>query len=203
MTQFATLWFWQKSRLTAEWFETYSYETDEYPKPSLTRSPNKPTNAEPWSSSTVDSNGRLVVTVPTEHLPNAPAMWYLLVREYNMKPISQTLIGFIGDEYPDGTVIEIDEFNRKGLDITYRACAIRWGFGDPHITQLYVAQEHRRKRMSIKLINVADIVNVAGNWGGFIYGGDQVTAMGAELAKSWTNSSRLKPVEALMPPMDT
>ena len=202
MTQFATLWFWQKSRLTAEWFETYSFDTDENPKPSLIRSPNKPTNAVPWSFSQIDTRDRLVVSVPSEHLPNTPSMWYLLLREYYTQPPSQTLIGFVDDEYPDGTVVELDEFKRRGFDIKSCACAIRWGFGDPHITQLYVAEEHRRKRMSIKLINVADIVNVAGNWGGFIYGGDQVTEMGAELAKSWSSSTRLKPVEALMPPMD-
>lgn len=202
MTQFATLWFWQKSRLTAEWFETYSFDTEENPKPSLIRSPNKPTNANAWSYTTVDHNDRLVATISSDHLPNTPPLWYLLLREYQLNPLSQSLIGFVGDEYPDGTVVEVDEFKNRGFDIKDRACAIRWGFGDPHITQLYVAEEHRRKRMSIKLINVADIVNVAGNWGGFIYGGDQVTDMGAELAKSWSSSSRLKPVEAVMPPMD-
>ena len=202
MTQFATLWFWQKSRLTAEWFEVYSFDTEEYPKPSLTRSPNAPTQVKPWSFSSVDDNGRLVISVPKEHLPDAPPMWYLLMRDYARSPLSQTLIGFADNEYPDGTVIELDEFKRKGFDVKQRACAIKWGFGDPHITQLYVAEEHRRKRMSIKIINVADVVNVAGNWGGFIYGGDQVTAMGEKLGHAWNGSSRLKQVEVRLPPMD-
>lgn len=202
MSKFPTLWFWQKSRLTAEWFEVYSYETDERPKPSLTRSPTLPTSAAPWSSSTVDLVGRLRISVPKEHIPDAPPMWYLLVRQYHATPLSQTLVGFTTPDYPDGTVIEVGEFQNTGLELSQRACAINWGFGDPHIYQIYVAEEHRRKRMSVKLINVADVVNVAGNWGGFIYGGDQVTAMGAELGKAWTNSVRLKPVEVVLPPMD-
>ena len=89
-----------------------------------------------------------------------------------------------------------------GLDVNERACAINWGFGDPHIYQVYVAERYRRRRTSIKLINVADVVNVAGNWGGFIYGGDQVTALGSQLRDSWTNSTRVKPVVANLPPMD-
>lgn len=205
MPKFVTLWFWQKSRLSADWFEIYSYTTDEHPHPYLTRQTDKPTNAEPWSYSSVDNNNRLVVHVPKEHLPDAPSMWYVLIREYGAIKQTQTLAAFVTDHYADGTVVEIDELKRKGFEPSFmvnRIAAIRWGFGDPHIEQIFVSEEYRRKRISVKLINVADIVNVAGNWGGFIYGGDQVTAMGEELGKAWGNSARLKPKEVHLSPVN-
>lgn len=204
MPKFATLWFWQKQRLNSEWFEVYSFSTDEHPHPTLIVGGTRPTQAEPWSWSSIDGGNRLVVQTPKDHVPNAPAMWYVLIREYGETKKAQTLAAFDTDHYPDGTVVEIDELKQKGFDPSFmagRIAAVRWGFGDPHLEQLYVSEEHRRKRISIKLINVADVVNVAGNWGGFIYGGDQVTAMGEELGKAWSGSSRVRPIEARMPPM--
>jgi hypothetical protein len=205
VSKFAILWYWQKERLSADWFETYSYETDEFPCPSLTRQGKPPTNAEPWSWTSLDENNRLVVHLPKDHIPDAPSLWYVLIREYGQRKQTQTLAAFDTDHYPDGTVVEIDELKRKGFEPSFmanRIAALRWGFGDPHLEQLFVAETHRRKRISIKLINVADIVNIAGNWGGFIYGGDQVTDMGAQLGESWSGSNRLKPVEVRLPPMN-
>jgi hypothetical protein len=202
MPKFVTLWFWQKSRLSADWFEVYSFTTDEHPHPYLTRQTNSPTNAEPWSYSSIDSNNRLVVHVPNEHIPDAPPMWYVLIREYGELKQGQTLAAFDTDLYPDGTVVELDELKRKGFEPSFmkqRIAGIKWGFGDPHVEQIFVADTHRRKRISIKLINVADVVNTAGNWGGFIYGGDQVTLMGEELSKSWDGSSRRLPTSVLFP----
>lgn len=205
MGRFATLWFWQKSRLTAEWFEVYSFDTDERPQPSLTRQISKPTMAEPWSWSSVDDQNRLVVHLPTDHIPNAPALWYALIREYGGVRQTQTLAAFDDGLFADGTVVEIPELKRRGFEpsfMTQRVGAIRWGFGDPHLEQIFVVETHRRRRMSVKLINTADVVNVAGNWGGFIYGGDQVTEMGAKLGEAWTHSSRFREPKVHLPPMD-
>lgn len=155
--------------------------------------------------SSIDANNRLVIHLPTSHIPDAPPMWYALIREYGRDKQTQTLAGFSSNEYPDGTVVEIEELKNRGFEPSFmanRMCAIRWGFGDPHIEQLLVSEDYRRKRVSVKLINVADIVNVAGNWGGFIYGGDQVTAMGEQLGTAWSGSARLKPVEVRLPPMN-
>ena len=205
MGRFATLWFWQASRLNAEWFETYSFDTEENPRPSLIRTKDRPTTANAWSYSSLDSSNHLVVAVDDRHLQSTPKMWYVLVREYyRMKP-AQTLLGFDSSEYTDGTVIEYSDFSRIGINEDFlmnRISAIRWGFGDPLIEQIYVAETHRRKRVSTKTINVADMVNVAGNWGGFIYGGEQVTELGEKLSSSWTHSSRLQPKKVSLPPMD-
>ena len=201
MDSFPTLWFWQKSRLSADWFEVYSYTSDECAHPSLTRSPNNPTNHEPWSGSSVDANNHLVVSIYSDHLPNAPAMWYLLVREYRGLMPTQSLLGFASDDYPDGTVIESNEFKRKEFKFSDSICAIKWGFGDPRIWQLFVHDDYRRRRVSTKLINVADLVNIAGNWGGFIYGGDQVTELGKKLGESWSTSKRKLEPAIIFPPL--
>ena len=203
MSKQETLWFWQKSRLTAEWFEVYSFTSKEYPHPCLINRPDKPTNSEPWSSSSVDEQQRLRVFTPKEHVSSAPLMWYLLIREYgNPRKPTQSLVAFADERFEDGTVIEFEKFKTLNYDISERVAAIRWGFGDPHIEQLYVVENYRRRKISIKLINVADIVNIAGNWGGFIYGGDQVTQDGEALSREWAHSSRLRPIEARLPPMD-
>lgn len=202
MAKFETLWFWQKSRLTSEWFEVYSYTTDEHPHPYLSRSPNPPTSARCWSSTSIDSLGNLIVHLPSDHLPDAPRMWYLLHRDYKLPLLSQSLIAFDTDHHQDGTVIEMESFNKLGISPDLRVAAIKWGFGDPKLLQLYVRDDYRRRRVSTKLINVADITNVAGNWGGFIYGGDQVTALGAKLAEAWADTSRLMPTEIILPSMD-
>ena len=201
MDSFPTLWSWQKSRLSADWFEVSSYTSNENPHPFLSRATSKPTNHEPWSSSSIDSNNHLVVYIDNAHLPDAPSMWYLLAREYGGLVPSQSLLGFASDEYPDGTVIEMDEFKRKGFKTSDSICAIKWGFGDPHIWQLFVHNDYRRRRISTKLINVADMVNVAGNWGGFIYGGDQVTELGQKLGEAWSGSKRRIEPQVIFPPL--
>jgi hypothetical protein len=196
MSRFALLWYWQKQPLTDAWLEVYSFETEEYPRPHLVTGTDYPTTAKPWSYSSIDEGGRLVVHLPEGHLPDAPPMWYVLVREYGELRKTQSLVGFNTDHYPNGTVVELDELKQKGFEPSFmsqRIAAVRWGFGDPHLEQLFVSEDHRRKGVSTKIINVADIVNTAGNWGGFIYGGDQVTAMGQELSKAWNGSARVSP----------
>ena len=202
-TKFPTLWFWQGERLTADWHHVESYATGEYPHPTLVHSPTKPTQAQPFSWSSVDAVGRLVVGLDDAHLPEAPALWYILLREYHRPTPTQSLLAFATGDHPDGTVVEAAEYTGK-MPPTMReqVAAIRWGFGDPKLEQLYVSPDWRRRRIAIKLIHIADLTNVAGGWGGFIYGGDQTTDMGAELASAWTNSSRLRERTVRLPPMD-
>ena len=202
MDKFVTLWFWRGIRLSAEWFKVESYATPEYPHPTLVVRNNKPTFAEPFSWSSVDANNRLVIGLDHSHLTQTPALWHVLLREYRRLIPTQTLVSFASDEFPDGTVLEMNEFERRGLSFDGRVAAIRWGFGDPKIEQLYVDQNFRRMRIATKIINCADLVNVAGGWGGFIYGGDQVTELGEEIASSWSHSSRLLAKEVSLSPMD-
>jgi GNAT superfamily N-acetyltransferase len=202
MSKFVTLWFWKGARLSAEWFKVESYGTNEHPHPTLVVGLHKPTSAEPFSWSSLDANNRLVVGLDHSHLPNTPALWHVLVREYQRDVPSQSLISFVSEDFPDGTVIEFDEFKRRGFSFGDRVSAIRWGFGDPKIEQLYVDEKFRRMRIGTKVINCADLINVAGGWGGFIYGGDQVTQMGEQIASSWTGSARLVKKEVSLPPMN-
>lgn len=202
MSEFATLWFWKGARFSAEWFEVESFTTDEYPHPSLICGIRKPSSAKPFSWSSIDQNNRLVIGLDHSHLTNSPALWHVLVREYSRMSKTQSLISFVSEEYEDGTVIELNEFNRRGFSFSDRVAAIRWGFGDPKIEQLYVDEKFRRKRIGTKIINCADLLNVAGGWGGFIYGGDQLTKDGEKIAGSWRHSSRLLNKEVSLPPMD-
>lgn len=204
MSKFVTLWFWRGQRLTADWFHVESYATDEYPHPTLIVRKDKPTFAEPFSTSRVDELGRLIIGLDHGHLPDAPPLWHVLIREYRRQPVpTQCLISFATDDLPDGTVVEAADYTQMKLPpMSEQVAAIRWGFGDPKIEQLYVAEAWRRRRISVKLINCADLVNVAGGWGGFIYGGDQTTDMGAQLGTAWAHSTRLQERVVKLPPMD-
>lgn len=202
MNKFATLWFWKGDRLSHNWFQVKSFNTNEHPHPSVVGGADVSFSATPFSWSGLDELGHLIVGVDHGHLPNAPSLWHVLVREYDRFTPAQSLVSFATDHFVDGTVVEMDEFKSLGVSMGDRLAAIRWGYGDPKIEQLYVHEDHRRKRIGTKIINVADLVNVAGGWGGFIYGGDQVTDMGAQVASAWTNSSRLLQKEVSLPPMN-
>lgn len=191
MSKFESLWYWQKERLTSNWFEVYAFDTDEREKPTTVIGGVKPSTHLHTAYTDVDKNGRLRLHLHKEEFPNAPNFWYVLIREYNGITKTQSLAAFADERFEDGIVIEADYAQKIGVDLSSRAAAIRWGFGDPKVEQIYVAEEYRRIRSSIKLIAAADMTNMAGNWGGYLYGGDQLTAMGETLASSWSGSSRL------------
>ncbi len=113
-----------------------------------------------------------------------------------------SLIGFATSRYPDGTVLTVEQARAEVDQIPEQAGAIRWGKGDPRLEQIYTAPDFRRRRLSIKMIHVADILNEAAGWGGYLYGGGELTSDGQHLANAWTHSARLQPQSIEMPPME-
>ena len=201
MAKFATLWFWEKGPLIGEWMEVFSYSTEEHPKPSVIRSNECPTTAEPFTSTYVD-NGRLRLYINHDHLPDAPPMWYVYATHAKNHLPSQTLIGFDTDHFSEGTVVTVDEVRETGVKPIDRVAAINWGLYDPVLYQLYVADTHRRRRIGTKLIHACDIVQVAQGSDKFIYGGEQVTELGKQYGEAWVGSTRRRDPQIIMPPMD-
>lgn len=202
MAQFESFWYWQEDRLNGEWFKTYAFTTREYPAATKLCCATKPSTSEPFAFCDIDSKNHLQIHIANSFFENTPLMWYVLIREYWKNRPTQTLAAFNDNLFPDGTLIEVDEAMNLGIDSSKRIAAIRWGFGDPHLEQLYVDEQFRRQRISTKIIYVASLLNVAGNWGGFVYGGDQVTDMGSHLADAWKNSPLLRHETARLPSMD-
>lgn len=194
MTRFATLWFWNAGPLDENWHKVESFSTGEHPHPSTVHQPDRPSDFPAFSWSGLDDDGNLRVGHVTDHLPDAPPLWWVL--RHDPHPLGDTvsLIGFADAAFPDGTVLTV----RQALDLgvgasSPQACAVRWGKGDPKIEQIYVAPEFRRRRVSIKVVHVADILNEASGWGGYIYGGTELTPDGEKLAEAWKHSVRLHP----------
>ena len=202
MSKFATLWFWEKQPLNEKWNQVYSFDTPQYPKPSLIKQADIPTDSEPFSWTELDGQGRLRAHVTHEHLPEAPSMWFVYGVRKSQPTATQTLIAFSTPEFPDGTILGLDDAKEMNLDPMKRIAAINWGLNEPKLYQLYVDANHRRKRIGTKLINICDIVHVATGLGGFIYGGDQVTEMGEQYGQAWVGSTRRQEPRTIMPSMD-
>lgn len=194
MTQFATLWFWNAGRLDDHWDRIESFSTEEHPKPSTVHGGERPSEAPAFSWTGLDADGNLLVGHVTDHLPDTPAIWWVLRHEPNPLGDTVSLIGFADDDLADGTVLPVAKAVELGVARgKEQACAIRWGKGDPKLEQIHVRESLRRKRLSVKMIHVADVVNESAGWGGYIYGGMELTPDGEKLAGAWQHSPRLRP----------
>ena len=202
MTKFATLWYWRERPLDDQWWRVQSFETDEHPKSTTVIGGDLPTDASPFSWTSLDEAGHLVVGMTHAHLPLAPPLWWVLREEASGLHPTVSLIGFATSRYPDGTVLTVEQARAEVDRIPDQAGAIRWGKGDPRLEQIYTAPDFRRRRLSIKMIHVADILNEAAGWGGYLYGGGELTSDGQHLANAWTHSARLQPQSIEMPPME-
>lgn len=202
MSKFALLWYWRAEDLGHGWHRVESFDTSEHPKSTTVVGGQRPSDAPAFSWTTLDSHGRLVVGMTHEHLPDAPHMWWLLLHEHNGLGRTVSLIGVDDTRYPDGTVLTVDDLKADKEGIRSQACAIRWGYGDPQVLQIYVHPDLRRRRLSVKAVHAADIVNEAGCFGGYLYGGADLTPDGAQLASAWTSSRRLQQRTGHMAPAE-
>lgn len=193
MSKFASLWYWREHLLDNQWWRVESFDTEEHPKSSTIYGTERPSSAAPFSWTSLDETGHLVVGIdPRDHLPTTPALWWALVEDDNAIVPNVSLIAFADDRYSDGTVLTAAQLRAEIGTPPAQAGAIRWAKGEAKIEQIYTAPEFRRRRMSIKMVNAADILNEASGWGGYLYGGEELTPDGQQLASAWTSSRRLR-----------
>jgi hypothetical protein len=201
MSKFALLYYWRAEPLDDTWWRVESFADLEHPNSITFEGGPRPTRAQAFSWTTLDADGRLVVGMTHDHMPDAPDLWWVLVDEPHPWAPTVSLVAFADGTFPDGTVLTSAQLRASGVKPGAQAGAIRWGKGDPKLEQVYTAPEHRRKRMSVKMVHTADIVNEAAGWGGYLYGGAELTPDGVKLAEAWNGSQRLKPLTIQMPPM--
>jgi hypothetical protein len=202
MSEFAQLWYWRDGSLNDRWARVESFGTDEHPKSTTIIGGDRPSTAPAFSWTTVDAAGRLVVGMTHDHLPHTPPLWWVLREEDHGIVPTVSLIAFADGRHPDGTVLSVAQARAETAPLSSQAGAIRWGKGNPKLEQVYTAPEFRRRRMAIKMIHTADILNEAAGWGGYLYGGEELTPDGQQLAAAWQHSKRLRPQTAFMPPME-
>ena len=198
---FKQLWFWKSKKLTDRWRGGQAFSTEEFKRPSIVISENKPTEADPIWSSSVDNEGNLVINFDDDvDLANTPPLWYV-VRETphphpGGPPIPMVFIyAMYGDDFSSGTIVmESDLINKKFTGKSKQVGFIQWFKKDSKIQQIYVAKEWRRKRITLALFGVADLVIVAGNeYTPFLHGGEVTTEDGETLRNAWSGSLRVDP----------
>lgn len=204
MSKFALLYYWRNGRLDDDWWGVESFADLRHPNSVTIEGGERPSPSAAYSWTSLDADGHLVVGMDHSHLPDAPDLWWVLRDEPHPLTPTVCLVAFADGAFPDGTVLTVAQARAAGvLDGRPQAGAIRWGKGDPKLEQVYTAPEHRRKRMSVKMVHTADIVNEAAGWGGYLYGGAELTPDGVKLAEAWQGSKRLRPRTVEMPPMGT
>lgn len=190
MAQYPTLWFWRSDPIKDGWWSVKSYSTDEHPHPFTVESDVRPTEAEPFS--TLDRNeDHLRVWIDHEHLPNAPDLWYLLINYNETFGGVSSLMAFTDNRFPDGTILDVEQFRKTGKSAADQIGAVQWRRSTATLEQIYVHKAQRRKGISTKLINVADILVVARRTDAYLNGGGHLTDDGAALAQRWSHSARL------------
>lgn len=155
-----------------------------------------------WGWAEVDDEGRLVVKYYREEVfgpeDEMVKMWFVLLDGRHLQPAHLILLGYADDRYPWGTVLDGSEASRV-LEKEYMsswAGMINWRAGDPMIQQITTSPKWRRKRISVMMFGVCDVVNACYGFspGKVIHGGAVTTADGEKLRNIYPGgSARIDP----------
>jgi hypothetical protein len=199
---FKSLWFWKKQLVSDRWAEVYAYSTEEYKHPSIVISLDGecPTQAEPvWYSSIDDEENLLIHFNDPEVMGGVPPLWYVIKETNRPHPNGPEIpcvfvFAFYGDDFPNGTIVKEEDLIKNGfISHSERVGHIVWFRQGSKLQQITVAEKWRRKRVSLALFGVADLVIISGNYGKLLTGGDITTEDGEKLREVWGHSNRVTP----------
>ena len=176
---------------------------DAHPKRWYTAGEELPSNdPTEWGWGEVDAEGRLVVKYYREEVfgpeDEMVKMWFVLLDGRHLQPEHFILLGYADDRYPWGTVLDGSEASQV-LEKEYMsswAGMINWRAGDPMIQQITTSPKWRRKRISVMMFGVCDVVNACYGFspGKVIHGGAVTTADGEKLREIYPGgSARIDP----------
>lgn len=192
MNRFKTVWFWDSGiEATDSYKYVMSFFDDSHPKPSVVSGIACPSHVTCHSFNHVDENGRIVVNMVSEDFADICNLWY--VQAPDIDPQLSSFVAYADDRFPNGTVLSPMDVAEYQIAYKDSVGFIRWFKGDSRIQQIFVKEEFRRQKISIKLIGVADLLIVANkDWNGkFLNGGDITTADGEALRSAWKGSTRV------------
>ena len=195
---FKQLWFWKPGQLTDRWAEVYAFSTNEFECPSTHSMCGKPTKAEPIWFGSVDEDENLFINWRDKDVMGiAPPMWYVVKDAPRPHPNGPDIpmmfiYALYGDDFPSGTIVmEEDLIKNKFVSHSERVGFVQWFKQDSKIQQIFVEEKWRRKRVTLALFGVADLVIVSGNYGPYLNGGDVTTGDGEKLREAWDGSKRV------------
>ena len=204
---FKQLWFWKPKQLSDRWAEVHAFSSEEFERPSIVISGDKPTEIEPVWFGSVDDSGNLFMNWRDRDIVGvAPPLWYVVKDAPRPHPNGPDIpmifvYALYGDDFPSGTIVlEEDLIKAKFVGHSERVGFLQWFKQDSKIQQIFVEEKWRRRRVTLALFGVADLVIVSGGYGAFLHGGEVTTADGEKLREAWSGSSRLdKRVGAVSP----
>ena len=188
---FPTVWFWRGGRLSDQWFEVARFTSDRWPHPTRVIAETMPEDDSVVTTTFLDEQGHLVVDASREDWSaGAPPLWYVLVPEEGITK-TYTLVAYADGLFAAGTIVNAAEMKERQIPFTGFVGAIRWRRESALMEQIHVPPEHRRKKISTKLISVADTLVVAMGTNAFLNGGEATTADGEKLREAYSKSNRV------------
>lgn len=194
MGKFKTVWFWDSGREANEDFKfVMSFYDDSHEKPSFITGIKSPHHAYCHSFNTIDDNGRQVIHLVSDDFVSQSKLWYVYIDAVESTPPTRMLIAYDDNRYPEGTIVPFSEAVKAEISPNDSAGFVRWFYQDTRIQQIFVDELHRRKRISVKLFSIADLLIVSDTkWNGyFLNGGDITTNDGELLRSAWSQSTRV------------
>lgn len=195
---FKQLWFWKPRQLNDKWAEVHAFSTEEFERPSIVVSEHKPSQSESVWHSSVDDEGNLLICFDDdEEMKNVPPLWFVVKEADRPHPNGPAIpmifvYGLYGDDFPPGTVVmERDLIKKEFTGRSQRVGFVQWFRSDSKLQQIYVEPQWRRRRITLALFGVADLVIVSGGYGPFLHGGEITTDDGEKLRQAWSGSRRL------------
>lgn len=195
---FKQLWFWKPRQLNDKWAEVHAFSTEEFERPSIVVSEDKPTQAPVIWYSGLDEEGNLVIHFEDhEVMGNTPPLWFAVQETDRPHPNGPAIPmifvhALYGEDFAPGTIVlGQDLIKKKFTGKSKRVGFVQWFRKDSKLQQVFVNEEWRRKRITLALFGVADLVIVSGEYGPFLHGGEITTEQGETLRNAWSGSNRL------------
>jgi hypothetical protein len=194
MTKFKTVWFWNSGiEISNTFLHVMSFFDDSYPKPSFISGVQSPSHVNAHSFNSLGWDGNIIVNLVSDDFYGSSNLWYVYAKSSISGTDIASVVAYADDRYINGTVLMYDDAVKAGIKYSESVGFVRWFCEDSRIQQIFVDEQNRRKRISTKLISIADIMIVSEKkWNGkFLNGGDITTGDGENLRKAWSESVRV------------
>lgn len=154
-----------------------------------------------WSAS-LDAQGRPNLRINPLSLGDVPALWFVEVPESEAPEPATSLVAFVGDLQPPGTVVSNAVFFTLPVKSEDQVGAVRWYIDDGTVDQVFVSQAWRRRGVGSALLYSADCFHQFSGWSGSLHTDGRRTALGESLMATLRFPERIAPLEELVRPMD-
>lgn len=154
-----------------------------------------------WRTS-LDPAGHLVITVNDWAAPDAPDLWYVVLREPGDRPAT-SLVAYSTPHFVPGAVVEDHEFFPLPVRNDEQVAALRWWHEEATVDQVFVSRAYRRSHAATKIIYAASSFHQANGWRGRLHSDGRRTELGEQLVVGMRHSVRIAPWTEPIEPMDT